>query len=78
MRPLSLHRVQMAASASADTPGHPGWRYTTAPPPRELGEEHPEVPTTSALGPLEFLGALDPADLDRVDKAIYNTFGLPL
>ncbi len=26
----------------------------------------------------EFLGALDPADLDRVDKAIYNTFGLPL
>jgi hypothetical protein len=27
---------------------------------------------------LELLGALDPADLDRVDKAIYNTFGLPL
>ncbi len=27
---------------------------------------------------MEFLGALDPADLDRVDKAIYNTFGLPL
>lgn len=29
-------------------------------------------------GLLEFLGALDAADLDRVDKAIYNTFGLPL
>jgi hypothetical protein len=27
---------------------------------------------------IEHLGALDPADLDRVDKAIYNTFGLPL
>ncbi|MGH3770922.1 MAG: hypothetical protein ACRDRW_05940 [Pseudonocardiaceae bacterium] len=27
---------------------------------------------------MQFLGALDPADLDRVDKAIYNTFGLPL
>jgi hypothetical protein len=27
---------------------------------------------------LDFLGALDPVDLDRVDKAIYNTFGLPL
>jgi hypothetical protein len=27
---------------------------------------------------MELLGALDPADLDRVDKAIYNTFGLPL
>jgi hypothetical protein len=26
----------------------------------------------------ELLGALDPADLDRVDKAIYNAFGLPL
>lgn len=26
----------------------------------------------------EFLGALDPADLDRVDKAVYNTFGLPI
>ncbi len=27
---------------------------------------------------IEFLGALDPADLDRVDKAIYNTCGLPI
>jgi hypothetical protein len=27
---------------------------------------------------MELLGALDPADLDRVDKAIYNTFGLAL
>jgi hypothetical protein len=27
---------------------------------------------------VEFLGALDPADLDRVNKAIYNTFGLPI
>ncbi|MBV9313945.1 MAG: hypothetical protein JO100_09425 [Pseudonocardia sp.] len=27
---------------------------------------------------VEHLGTLDPADLDRVDKAIYNTFGLPL
>ncbi|MGQ0576883.1 MAG: hypothetical protein ACT4RN_22185 [Pseudonocardia sp.] len=29
-------------------------------------------------GLVEYLGALDPADLDRVDKAIYNTFGLPI
>lgn len=29
-------------------------------------------------GLVELLGALDPADLDRVDKAIYNTFGLPI
>ena len=26
----------------------------------------------------EFLGELDPADLDRIDKAIYNVFGLPI
>lgn len=29
-------------------------------------------------GLVEFLGALDPADLDRVDKAIHHTFGLPI
>ncbi len=29
-------------------------------------------------GLVELLGALDPADLDRVDKAIYNIFGLPI
>ncbi len=29
-------------------------------------------------GLVELLGALDPADLDRVDKAIYNIFGLPV
>lgn len=27
---------------------------------------------------IQFLGALDPADLDRVDKAIHNAFGLPI
>jgi hypothetical protein len=26
----------------------------------------------------EYLGELDEADLDRVDKAIYNVFGLPI
>lgn len=27
---------------------------------------------------VEFLGTLDAADLDRIDKAIYNIFGLPI